>query len=218
MPPDLRNVVAYLAEPRWNRAAWSGARIVATTLVAIAMIVVAIVLFTRLNGGIFLFLFGTSATGGVLKWINDRFEAAAWAKSGLSGAHLEAVGFFREMANEGKLNARIHPRVGEALDACAMYAVEIRRILADPKRLSELRAEALRGVDEEMHDAFLDAKPWVRAKGGQKKAFQARVDADPEPVAVLRLTERAVRLRQLRDDLTLSLGEPRRGVADHRGG
>ncbi|RYG37476.1 hypothetical protein EON81_06595 [bacterium] len=212
MPPDLRNVVAFLEEPRWNRASWSGARMAITVFLSILLVVLGLYAFSRTNGGIFLFLFGTGVVGSVTKWVNDRFDSIEWAKSGLSESHRHTVESFRELSEEGKLNARIHPRVGAALDNCAMFALDIRRILADPKQLPELRDEALRGADEEMHDALLDAKPWVRVKGGQRKTFQTRVDAEPEPIEVVRLEERAQRLRQLRDDLALSLGEPRRGV------
>lgn len=216
---DLRNLIAYLEEPhhglKTKDEEWSADFI--GFLMGLLAVVILFVLLAKFNC-FFLFAFFGVAKGfsGIVNSIKERARKrkmeTRWASGTLTEAHRQALEFFQERLANGSLEERTHPAVGAALDACAAHVMELRRILADPKHLPELREEALMGADEEMYDALLDAKVWIRAKGAQRKTFEAKIAASPDPPEAAKLRERAKRLGTLRDHIADSIELPRRGV------
>ncbi|CAN5390662.1 hypothetical protein BH11ARM2_BH11ARM2_23990 [soil metagenome] len=219
MTSDLHNLTAYLKEPRQESKSIPHA--VASRfwglLAALPTILLVLLAISFLQGAgtwiFFVFIFGGGGIFASLKqWARERSKAAAWAGSGLSRVHHEVGEFFFDLIENNHLEERIHPAVAVPLEVCASVTMEIRHMLADPKRLPELRRETLRALDEEMHDAMLEAKSWIRAKGMQRKLFNERIESNPEPPQAALLQKRAERLENLRNDLAASVGLPARGV------
>lgn len=212
MTPDVTNLATYLNAPRTTSTGVRWDLLAGAAVLALAGLVVWSVA-GRGSGFFFVLLvFGVGAVSKTIEAVRTHFAALERRRFGFTEVHAETESLMREFVDDGSLAERLHPAVAEALDGCAAHAMAIRSTLAEPHRMADIRMETLRAVEEEMQDALLQARAWLRPKGGKRKTFSERVAADPDPATARSLRSRGEKLGRLREDLSSALGEPKRGV------
>ncbi|MDX2065750.1 MAG: hypothetical protein SFX74_08425 [Fimbriimonadaceae bacterium] len=222
VPVDVRHLETYLNDPR-DREGWTAflrndvVRLVVPALIAV---IAWWAMFRR--GTWFLLIIGFGAAKAVwesmVSWLQLRFRNQSWYGA-TRNPHARAIcEELRDIVARGSLGKRLHPDVARAADDLARLAVESRELLnnerwramAQSGQLREIRVQSLRGIDEAMHDAFLEMRPFLR-RVGQRRAEYAKLfdSADAARGAVARIEAMRERLADLYTSVRELGGEPR---------
>lgn len=219
-PSEVRHLQDYLTEVRiqdsWKR--FFGSSLAQFVLPAALAIALYFLIFRRMGGWIFLFVFFGAGHGmfqGFTKWIQQRADSMAWNKAVHDARQRALSEQMRELAKKGILASRIHPEVGRALNATAEAAMEVRSLLVSEKwedlarstHWRDIRKSSIIAVDEGMHDAMSEAQPFVRMPGMTKADFEKMVQRDPHAAStVAKIQALTQKLRTLHDGLVGAYG------------
>lgn len=214
-PSEIRHLQDYLTEVRirdsWKR--FFGGYLAQFILPALIAVAVYFLIFRRMGGWIFLFLFFGAGHGmfqGFTKWMQQRADSMAWNRAVQDARQRAWCEQMRELAAKRVLAARIHPEVGRALNDTAKAAMEVRALLgsgqwddlARSAHWRDIRKSSLGAVDEGMHDAMTEAQPYVRISGMKKADFEKMVARDPNAKGtVASIEELTSKLRALHEGL-----------------
>jgi hypothetical protein len=173
--------------------------------------------FRRGSWFILLIGFGVSkmAWESLVSWVSSRTRNHAWYAA-TRNPHARAVcEELRDIVARGSLGKRLHPDVAAAANDLARLAVESRAMLhnerwqgmAQAGQLREVRNQSLKGIDETMHDAFVEMRPYLR-RVGQRRAEYAKLFENSAAAsgAVARLHEMRDRMADLHQSVK-ELGE-----------